>query len=342
MDPFLPNWNDRDLWMKSAAKERRERTEFWSSVPNLPERPKDAHKGTFGTALAIGGSRGMSGAVALAGSAALFAGAGLTRLAVPDRILETVAQFQREYTTIPVACDSDGRFAAAALSDLLAHAEKATAVAVGPGLGLSADLLKIVPELFFEMERPAVFDADALNALALAGVFDPHRPLTRVPRGPRILTPHPGEFARLSGRKPRSESERLDDARSFLDALQKRIDDAAMLNDDKVFPVTLALKGAKTVVAESRSNRIFVNDTGNPNMATGGSGDVLTGTILGLLAQTQNAFESTVLAVALCGLAADLRAKLCSRGGIASDAVRFMPLAMDYLNTIKERRDCSL
>ncbi|MBR4103100.1 MAG: NAD(P)H-hydrate dehydratase [Thermoguttaceae bacterium] len=373
-------------------------------MPTLPARPVDGHKGTFGTALAVGGSRGMSGAISLTGAAALVAGAGLTRLFVPEPILETVAGFAREYTTIPGACDASGRLTSAAFDAILAEAANATALAVGPGFGRSAGATRLIVELFFELERPAVFDADALNALAEAGVFDETETGTeaqtlesrvlaresavlerggenvveekrdgrekdgsendgtsrrfagRKPRGARILTPHPGEFARLTGAKPSSDrAVRIDAATAFAKRLERLFGgDSAFENErneetqvertkggnerstvrredggDAASQFVVALKGTGTVVADGRG-AVYVNETGNPNLATGGSGDVLTGVIVGLLAQGAAPFDAARSAVALHGLAADLRATRCSRGAVASDVVRFLPLAFDF------------
>ena len=384
-ETYWPDAATRAEFARRAEETGRTNSAFWGALPSLPERPTDGHKGTFGTALCVGGSRGMSGAISLTGSAALVAGAGLTRLFVPEPILETVAGFAREYTTIPGACDASGRLTSAAFDAILAEASGATALAVGPGFGRSAEATRLVVELFFELERPAVFDADALNALAEAGVFDetqatenrrlerknaasegnektgekesvasanagtPNRFEGRKPRGARILTPHPGEFARLTGAKPTGDrAARIDAATTFAARLERlfgdgsafkseerkttqvplreALDDLASVGDSAF---VVALKGAGTVVADGRG-AAFVNETGNPNLATGGSGDVLTGVIVGLLAQGAAPLDATRSAVALHGLAADLRATLCSRGAIASDVVRFLPVAFDF------------
>lgn len=347
IETYWPDAATRAEFARRAEEAGRTNAAFWGALPTLPERPSDGHKGTFGTALCVGGSRGMSGAISLTGSAALVAGAGLTRLFVPEPILETVAGFAREYTTIPGACDASGRLTSAAFDAILAEANGASAVAVGPGFGRSAEATRLVVELFFELERPAVFDADALNALAEAGVFDEAAERKgkeknaasatngtangtaergrfdgRKPRGDRILTPHPGEFARLTGAKPASDrAERTNAALAFAERFER------LLGDGWSFVV--ALKGAGTVVADG-VGAAFVNETGNPNLATGGSGDVLTGIIVGLLAQGATPLDATRTAVALHGLAADLRATRCSRGAVASDVVRFLPVAFDF------------
>lgn len=338
LETYWPDAATQAEFARRAEGAGRSNPAFWNALPTLPARPVDGHKGTFGTALGVGGSRGMSGAISLTGSAALVAGAGLTRLFVPDSILETVAGFAREYTTIPGACDASGRLTSAASETILAEAANATALAVGPGFGRSAEATRLVVELFFELERPAVFDADALNALAEAGVFDEstensekndaisERFADRKPRGARILTPHPGEFARLTGAKPASDrTARVDAATAFAKRLERLFG-----GGDSDFVVVL--KGAGTVVADGRG-AVCVNETGNPNLATGGSGDVLTGVIVGLLAQGATPFNAARSAVALHGLAADLRATRSSRGAVASDVVRFLPVAFDFYET---------
>ena len=358
IETYWPDATTRTEFARRAEEAGRSNPAFWSALPLLPKRPVDGHKGTFGTALAVGGSRGMSGAIALTGAAALVAGAGLTRLFVPDSILETVAGFAREYTTIPGACDASGRLTSAAFDAILAEAANATAVAVGPGGGRSAEATRLVVELFFELERPAVFDADALNALAESGVFNdeadaaPNRFDGRQPRGSRILTPHPGEFARLTGAKPTSDrAARVAAALAFAERLGRlfgggserwcersaatqaeRREELASVSTEGGSAFVVVLKGTGTVVADG-SGSAFVNETGNPNLATGGSGDVLTGVVVGLLAQGATPFDAARSAVALHGLAADLRATRSSRGAVASDVVRFLPLAFDFYAT---------
>jgi NAD(P)H-hydrate epimerase len=272
-------------------------------LPRLPPRPRDAHKGQFGTALLIGGSRGMTGAIALAGMAALRGGAGLVRLAVPEPCLATVAAAEPSYMTLPLPADPAGRIAAAAGEALRAAAAAATVVAVGPGLGRSAELDRLVPELYRELSGPLVVDADGLNALA----DDPDT--LAQPGGPRILTPHPGEFARLIGRR--------------LDAEQRPMAAVALAARCRA---TVVLKGQHTLITDGR--RQAVNTTGNPGMATGGSGDVLTGLIAALWCQGLDTFDAARLGVYLHGLAGDLAAaELGEASLIASDLVRWLPQA---------------
>jgi NAD(P)H-hydrate epimerase len=274
-----------------------------NELPRLPPRRPEAHKGDFGTALIVGGSRGMAGAAALAGMAALRGGAGLVRLAVPETVLDTVARFEPSYMTIPLPADAAGRIAAGALDRILEAAQPATAIACGPGLGRSFELDQIVVRLYQEIAKPMVFDADALNALAAESDVLAH------PGGPRILTPHPGEFARLIGKKLPGE-----------EAQEAAIELAARCG------IVVVLKGHRTLVTDGR--RRALNATGNPGMATGGSGDVLTGLITALVCQKMEPFDAARLGVHLHGLAGDLAADDLSQVSlIASDLIQYLPEA---------------
>jgi NAD(P)H-hydrate epimerase len=273
-------------------------------LPRLPPRKADSHKGDFGRALLVGGSQGMAGAIALAGMAALRSGAGLVKLATPEACQPTVAGFEPSTMTIALPDDAAGRIAAAALPAVCAAAQEATALALGPGLGRSDELVELVARLYREIKQPMVVDADALDALA-------HEPgALAKPGGPRVLTPHPGEFSRLIGRQsfPVAEREKL--AREF----------AARTG------VVLLLKGHRTVITDG--SRVALNMTGNPGMATGGSGDVLTGIITALLCQGLSPLDAARLGAHVHGLAGDLGAsELGEVGLVASDLVRFLPNA---------------
>jgi ADP-dependent NAD(P)H-hydrate dehydratase len=273
-------------------------------LPNFPPRKSDAHKGDFGTALIIGGSRGMSGAVGLAGMAAMRGGAGLTRIAVPDVCLDTVAGFEPSYMTVSLPNDDAGRIDLAALPKIIELSKAATVLALGPGLGRSDELNQLVGSLYREIEKPMVVDADALNALST-------RPeIMAKPGGPRLLTPHPGEFARLAGKK-------LDGDKR----LHAAVELAAQCG------VVVLLKGHRTLITDGK--RQAVNSTGNPGMATGGSGDVLTGLITALLCQHLEPFAAAQLGAHLHGLAGDLAVKEKGEASlIARDLVEFLPAAI--------------
>ena len=270
---------------------------------SLPRRHRQGHKGTYGTILGIGGSRGMAGAVALAGRAALLSGAGLVRLAVPEAILETVAGYSPEPTTIPCSADEAGRFALDALEPLLEHAELGTALFLGPGLGRSDDLDRLVLQFLQKTSKPIVVDADALNALSESGMGSVGFPL----RLPIILTPHAGEFARLRGEPTPAEDD--GEARK-----------AAALDFARRWGVLLVLKGHETIITDGE--QLAVNRTGNPGMATGGSGDVLTGMIAGLVAQNfSSVFETLRLAAHLHGLAGDIAAERLGEISVTATAI---------------------
>lgn len=275
-----------------------------ASLSKLPERTVTSHKGTFGRVLIVAGSRGMSGAACLAGLAALRGGAGLVQLAVPEGILSIVAGVEPAYMTAPLPEDAQGCIAREAAREIVALAASATAAAIGPGWGQSADLQELAHLLYTTLAIPLVIDADALNALARTpGGFPQH------PDGAlRVITPHPGEFSRLTS-----------------------IDTAAIQSDREALAadfagrhgVVVVLKGHESVVSDG--SRTAINTTGNCGMATGGTGDVLTGLIAALLAQRMPAFEAAHVGAHLHGLAGDLAAAELSQPGlIASDLPRFL------------------
>lgn len=277
-----------------------------AGLPWLRPRDVEGHKGTYGRALIVGGSLGMAGAIGLAGMAALRTGAGLVRLAVPRGIVATVASYEPAYMTMPLPEDDAGRLQASALGELLDAVKPATAVAVGPGLGRSDAVSEIALRIFAEAAKPAVFDADALNALA------EHRDALQSHAGPRILTPHPGEFERLSGGRKFAHRAAMCDAATKLAADTQSI---------------VVLKGHGTFVTDG--TRRYTNATGNPGMATGGTGDVLTGVVTALLCQELTPWEAACLGVYVHGLAGDLAAaELGIPSLIASDLVRFLPHAV--------------
>jgi ADP-dependent NAD(P)H-hydrate dehydratase len=280
------------------------------SLPRLAPRPADSHKGTFGHALLVGGSRGMSGAIALSGMAALRSGAGLVTVATPDACQSVVAGFEASYMTVPVACDEQGRMAKPAHRKVAELAAKCTSIGVGPGMQLTPETEYLVGRFYLEFAQPMVVDADALNALAAQpDLFSRHA-------GPRIVTPHPGEFARLCGIEALKPEEREDRAKDF--AIRAKI--------------IVVLKGHQTIVTDGRE--FYTNHTGNPGMATGGCGDVLTGMITALLGQGLTPFEAAQLGVHTHGLAGDLAAdSLGQTSLIASDLVRYLPEAFKKIAT---------
>jgi ADP-dependent NAD(P)H-hydrate dehydratase len=283
-------------------------TDISTRVHQLLDRPSAGHKGDFGRALLIGGSQGMSGAIALAGKSTLRSGAGLVTLAVPQMILPIVATFEPSYMTAPLLCDAFGRIHTAARTTIEPLIESATAVAVGPGLGRSDDLSELVAWLFESCPKPSVFDADALNALA--SIDGGLQQRTAPSNAPRILTPHPGEFARLIGRCIEDRA-----------AQQPAAEEFAVKHN-----LVVVLKGAGTIITDGRQTAI--NDTGNPGMATGGTGDVLTGIIAAMLCQGLEPFDAARVAVHVHGRAGDIAAaSLGQISLIASDLIEQLPAA---------------
>lgn len=296
-----------------------------SKLPNLPPRRRDAHKGDFGRVLIIGGSTGMIGAPALAANAALRSGAGLVTVACPAPIQPFVAILCPCATTIPLPADRDGRLnPREALSVLWQHGvladdRRVSAIAIGPGLSLgndrwSRDVVKLMRGLCDV--APLVIDADALNAIA--ATHDEGEPIIGLHRC--VLTPHPGECARLLHTTTKAvQSDRPASAATLVALLNHQTRDAERN--------VVVLKGAGTLITNGLRHRI--NRTGNPGMATGGTGDVLTGTIASLIGQGLALFDAASLGAHLHGLAGDLAAREKGLHGlIATDVVDFIPPAM--------------
>lgn len=275
-----------------------------NELPRLPWRAHDGHKGTYGKVLVVAGSRGMSGAAVLCGSAAFRGGAGLVQVACPAGVQPVVAAGNPCYTTFPIRQHADGAFSEGAADEVVEFGRAATVLAIGPGLGRSPGVAALVRDLLAGLSLlPAVVDADGLNALAPLGDEFRGRPAHLV------LTPHPGEFARLTGRSaPETPWERRGQAAAF----------AAR------FGVVLILKGSGTVVTDG--DRIYVNSTGNPGMATGGAGDVLTGLVAALVGQGLSAFDAAVLGTWVHGRAGDRAAAGLGFAGLtATDLIDHIP-----------------
>ncbi len=281
----------------------------------LPPRPRDSHKGTFGHLLVLAGSEGKTGAAALASRGALRAGAGLVTLGVAEGLSDIMAVKITAAMTLPLPQAAGARaLGRQALGPIEAFAEGCAALALGPGLGTHPETRELVRILVQRLERPMVVDADAINALA--GDQEGQKGkgagknLFLGAAGPRILTPHPGELARLLGCSTQEvQSRRLALARETAGR----------------YGVVLVLKGAQTLVA-APDGRVSLNPTGNPALATGGSGDVLTGLIGGFLAQGLSAWDAARLGVYLHGLSADwFAAQHGTRGLVAGDLLSLFP-----------------
>jgi ADP-dependent NAD(P)H-hydrate dehydratase / NAD(P)H-hydrate epimerase len=278
----------------------------------LPPRPADAHKGRYGHLLVVAGSLGKTGAAVLACRGALRSGTGLVTCAVPATQQPVVAAHLAEAMTEALPETAAQTLSRKALDRLLELTARMDAVAVGPGAGLEPETQGVLRELALAAERPMVIDADALTALA------GHLGDLRQARGPRVLTPHPGEAGRLLGvATAEVQADRIGSARRLAE----------------VSGAWVALKGAATVVAGPGLDALVtLNPTGNPAMATGGTGDVLTGVTGGLLAQGLAPASALRAAVYLHGLAGDIVA--AGRGPVgllAGDLAEALPAAVGRL-----------
>ena len=276
----------------------------------IPDRRTASHKGTYGHAAVIAGSVGKTGAAAMAAKAALRIGAGLATVATPAGVNDVLEAKLLEAMTVPMPDTKARTLARAGLEELLSFVHARTAVAVGPGLTTHPETVELIQTLVPRLDKPAVLDADALNALAGRTAI-----LTEC-KTPPILTPHPGEMARLSGDTTQAiNADRIGSAVRFAQAHR----------------VMLVLKGAHTVVAHP-DGRAAVCPTGNPGMATAGTGDVLTGMLVGLLAQGLTPWDAACAGVYLHGLAGDLAAARIGEAGlIAGDVIEQIPHALTHV-----------
>lgn len=250
----------------------------------LPVRPRFSHKGDFGRVLLVCGSVGFTGAAALAARAALRTGAGLITVATPRQVWPIVAAKLDEPMVMPMAEDKAGRLSLQAVPALAQLLAKADACLIGPGLGRSEELDALVAALVGEARCPVVLDADGINAMA------GHIDRLREAACPLILTPHDGEFLRLS---PGAALPPAD--------FDTRADRAMMLA--RQLGAVVLLKGYRTAITDGK--RLYRNETGNPGMATGGSGDVLAGMLVSLLGQGLAPLEAAAAAAWLHGAAGD-------------------------------------
>ena len=282
----------------------------------IPQRPSASHKGSYGRVLVVAGSTGMTGAAALASEAALRAGAGLVTLATPKHLNSILESLLPEVMTFPLPETEAGSLSVSAASTILKFAEKTKSVlAIGPGLSQHSDTVALVHQLVCENREQGlnlrmVIDADGLNAIAQAPE------IISLVDGEAVLTPHPGEMARLTNTPVSTlEKDRIRTAQTFANE----------------HGVTLVFKGAPTVTSDANGN-VWINSTGNPGMGTGGMGDVLTGIIAGLMAQGLSTERAATLAVYIHGLAGDIVSeRLGLHGLIASDVLKAVPEAISSL-----------
>ena len=272
----------------------------------LLKRISDTHKGDYGHLLVLGGSPGLSGAVCLCAEAALRIGAGLVTAGVPGSLNNIFEIKLTEVMSLPLA-DKGGALSREAFKDIKKILDKIDLIALGPGAGLKDSTKELIVRIIKEIDKPMIVDADGLTALALNLKI-----LSKRKTSSLILTPHPGEFSRLL---------KLD-----IDKIKKKRKELVKKFALR-YNLTLVLKGKNTLVSDGK--RIFENNTGNPGMATAGTGDVLTGVIAGLLAQGIDQFEAAKTGVYLHGLAADYAARDKTENClIASDIIEYLPKAI--------------
>lgn len=273
----------------------------------LPPRPPDVHKGGVGKVFILAGSRGMHGAAALCVQGCLRTGAGLVTLGLPKSLHDPMVQKLTEAMLKVLPETKEGSASLQGLPEIASTIDRMDVAAIGPGLSLNPQTQELVRQLLPKIVKPLVLDADGLNALAGDLSVLRQRAL------PMILTPHAGEMGRLI--RQSADQVQSDRQRTAVEFAKK-------------YKVVVVLKGQGTVVA-AYDGRVYINDTGNPGMATGGSGDVLAGVIAGLLAQQLELFDAARLGAYLHGLAGDLAAKERGEVGlIASDIADRIPQAI--------------
>lgn len=286
-------------------------TEDEDVLDRLPIRPIDAHKGTFGHAAIIAGSVGLTGAAAMTAVAAVRIGAGLVTLGVPESLNDILEAKVTEVMTIPMPETAERSFSKNAVGKALELIARCDAVAIGPGLGRNPETVEFIHKLLPEIEIPMVIDADGLNAIAEdVSVFAKLK-------APLVITPHPGEMSRLTGTTTQIvQSNRL----------------SAALDTAKRFGSVLVLKGAGTVIS-SPDGQAWINSTGSPAMASGGTGDVLTGSIVGLLAQGLSPLDAAICSVYIHGRAGEIAAEEIGESGVA--ATDLLPLLTRVMKELK-------
>ena len=265
----------------------------------LPDRPTEAHKGNFGRILLLCGSRGYTGAAALAALGALRSGAGLVYLGVPESIYSIEAVKLTEPIVFPLP-DEDGRLSCSAVGGLMPFLPQMDALVIGCGLGKSEGTLAVLQHVLLHFSGPVVVDADGINLLAS------HKDILRGRTGVTVLTPHAGEFARLG-----YTGERIPTA----------------MTAAKELGCIVLLKGHETVITDGET--VYINSVGNPGMATGGCGDLLAGMIGALIGQGINPLEATAAAAWLHGRAGDLCSESIGQYAmLPSDMLSMLPRLM--------------
>jgi ADP-dependent NAD(P)H-hydrate dehydratase / NAD(P)H-hydrate epimerase len=279
----------------------------------IGERKRDTHKGDYGHVLVIAGSAGMTGAAYLCSEAAIMSGAGLVTLAIAKSLNPIMQRKLIEVMTLPMPETKEHTISPASYDKIISFSEKCDCVLIGPGLSRNRQTQGLIRSLIKNIKPPMVIDADALNALAGNLHIISHNRLTgKSANRQTIITPHPGEMSRLVKLKP--------------DFINKNKKTVAKSFSSK-YNVTTVLKGNETVVA-SPANKLYLNDTGNPGMASAGCGDVLSGIIAALLASGMDVFKAARLGVYVHGLSGDIAAKEIGEISLrARDLLKFLPKA---------------
>jgi NAD(P)H-hydrate epimerase len=273
-------------------------------ISKIPRRRQDTHKGDFGHVFVVAGSRGMTGAAFLASQAAMLSGSGLVTCGIPKSLNPIMEVKLTEAMTLPLPEIKEGALAASAEKQILDFSRKADVVALGPGISRHDEAQKLTVGLLKKIAKPVVLDADGITALAKnVGILKQRK-------APTVLTPHPGEMARLVKKE----------ARVIQAGREKAAGEFA-----KKYNTVLVLKGRRTIVA-APTGALYVNKTGNSGMSTAGVGDVLTGMISSFIGQGINPYSAAVIGVYLHGLAGDMAAREKGQFSlIASDLLTKLP-----------------
>ena len=280
------------------------------AIQRFPRRSPSAHKGDLGHVLVLAGSAGYTGAAYLTSQAAALSGSGLVTLAAGKTIYPIMAEKLTEVMVRPFFETKDASLSLMAEKELLSFAERCDAVAMGPGMSQNRETQQLIRSLVMKLKKPMVIDADGINALA------GHADTLKKATAGTVLTPHPGEMARLTG--------------SQIEHIERSRKDVALAFASE-YNTVLVLKGRETVVA-SPSGEVYVNRTGNAGMASGGTGDILTGMIASFIGQKASPFDAAVLGVYFHGLAGDLAVK--EKGPLsllATDLLQKLPEALKTL-----------
>jgi NAD(P)H-hydrate epimerase len=279
----------------------------------LPERDKDTHKGTYGRVGIIAGSRGMTGAPYLTSMACLRAGSGLVYTIVPEGISSILAVKLVEAIIKPVSDKNTGVFKLDSIAEIEKIIEDMDVLAIGPGMGIDEERVELVKHILLNFNGPVVLDADGLNCISKVGlnIFNKRR-------FPTVITPHPGEFSRLLGV-------------STKEIQDNRVEYAKYVSTN--YGIVTVLKGANTVVSNPKGE-VYINTTGNPGMATAGSGDVLTGMITSFIGQGIDFYKASILGVYCHGLAGDIvKEEKGEYGMIARDILESIPSSIKLMKS---------